>query len=151
MGRASNLWGGGHPNLPENFSQLKHGNLSRLKLSVAQPVYLWVTATSPIKRCIMLPYSIIKWHLRPSQGGLWSSSSPSTPRWWSLFYAENDHSGHYGRHVGIHCNVACASIEIQIICKPILSPWGYLPQDVGGSTVLLSDKNIWLFCRILNI
>ncbi len=27
------------------------------------------------------------------------------------------HSGDYGHHMGIQCNVACASIEIQIICN----------------------------------
>ncbi len=27
------------------------------------------------------------------------------------------HSGEHGHHMGIHCNVACASIEIQIICN----------------------------------
>ncbi len=30
---------------------------------------------------------------------------------------ESVHSGDYGRHMGIQCNVACASIEIQIICN----------------------------------
>ncbi len=39
----------------------------------------------------------------------------STPQWSCLFYAEGFHSGDYGHHMGIHCNVACVSIEIQII------------------------------------
>ncbi len=39
------------------------------------------------------------------------------------------HSGDYGHHMGIHCNVACASIEIQIYLQPILSPGGYLPLN----------------------
>ncbi len=30
---------------------------------------------------------------------------------------ESVHSGHYGRQMGIQCNVACVSIEIQIICN----------------------------------
>ncbi len=34
--------------------------------------------------------------------------------------------------------------------QPNLSPRGYLPLDFCGSTVLLSDKEIWLYCRILN-
>ncbi len=35
--------------------------------------------------------------------------------------------------------------------QPILNPGGYLPLGSGGSTVLLSDKQIWLYCRILNL
>ncbi len=41
----------------------------------------------------------------------------SNPQWWCLFYAEGRHSGDYGHHMGIHWNVACASIEIQNICN----------------------------------
>ena len=32
-----------------------------------------------------------------------------------MFYAEGFHSGHHRHHMGIHCDVACASVEIQII------------------------------------
>ena len=35
-----------------------------------------------------------------------------------LFHVESFHSGHYGHHTRIHCNVVCASIEIQIISHP---------------------------------
>ena len=35
--------------------------------------------------------------------------------------------------------------------QPIMGPWGYLPQHNSGSTVLHSDKKIWLYCRILNL
>ncbi len=30
---------------------------------------------------------------------------------------ESVHSGHYGPHMGFQCNIACAYIEIQIICN----------------------------------
>ncbi len=57
----------------------------------------------------------------------WSLGAPTageahvliSPQWSCLFYEESVHSGHY---TGIHCNVACASIEIQIICN-LFEPW----------------------------
>ncbi len=73
-----------------------------------------------------------------------------TPQWWCLFYAESVHSGHYGHHMGYHWMLNTSSIDPNYL-QPILNPGGYLSLDSGGSTVLLSDKNIWLYCRILNL
>ncbi len=57
---------------------------------------------------------------------------------------ESVHSGHYGRHMGVQCNVACAFIEIQIICNLFWALEAICHWDFCGSTVLLSDKKIWL-------
>ncbi len=64
----------------------------------------------------------------------YTNCSSRRPWWPCLFNEESVHSGHYGHHMGIHCNVVCTSIEIQIICNLFWTP------GVISSTILISNK-----------
>ncbi len=85
----------------------------------------------------------------------WSqfASQEITLQWSCLFYAEGFHSGYYGHHMGIHCNIACASIEIQIIGNLHV----FWTLEVNCHCILVAAqycfliKKIWLYCSILNL
>ncbi len=76
---------------------------------------------------------------------------PLTVEWWCLFCAEGFHSGPYGRHMGFHCNVACASIEIQIIGNLFWTLEANCHCILVAAQYCSLIKEIWLYCRILNL
>ncbi len=75
-----------------------------------------------------------------------------TPQCSCLFYAEGFHSGTiWVAPYGDPLQCCMCFYRDPNYLQPILNPGGYLPLHSGGSTVLLSNKKTWLYCRILNL